>query len=183
MNRDGSNQIQVTNKEGGNPSFVSPDGQWLYYKSALEKTFRRVSIEDGREELIFDRSSQDSALAPSGDRVALTDKVNKENVLDVVALPNGAVIKTFNYPEPKATPVCLVWSHDEKYLAYVLTDEAGQEETLWFQAMDGKEPRKVIDLNEEVYELSGLALSPDDETIAVAQGTWNHDAVLIRGLK
>jgi len=183
MNRDGSNQTQVTHIEGGNPSSVSPDGLWLYYKSALEKTFRRVSIEDGHEELIFDRSSQDSALAPSGDRVALTDKVNKENVLDVVALPNGAVIKKFNYPEPKATTVCLIWSHDEKYLAYVLTDEAGQQQTLWFQPMDGKEPRKVIDLNEEVYELSGLALSLDDQSIAVVQGTWNHDAVLIKGLK
>jgi len=183
MNRDGSNQTQVTLKDGGHPLLVSPDGHWLYYKSALEKKIMRVSMSDDNEEMVFDRSSQDSALSPTGDRAALSEKINGDNVLDVVSLPDESVIKTYKYAQPKSTPVCLVWSHDGKYLAYVLADETGLEQTLWFQPLDQPEPLKVLDLHEEVFEFSGLALSPDGTTVAVVEGTWNHDAVLIRGLK
>ena len=183
INRDGSNQTQVTFQQGGNPLVVSRDGQWLYYKSALEKKFMRVSIPDGHEEMVFDRSSQDSVLAPSGERVALSERINGENLLNVVSLPDGAVVKTYRYADSTATPVCLGWSHDDKYLAYILTDQSGLEQTLWFQPLDGQRPRKVVDLHEEVFEGSGLALSPDDESFAVVQGMWSHDAVLIRGLK
>jgi Tol biopolymer transport system component len=183
MNPDGSNQTQVTFQEGGSPSLVSPDGHWLYYKSALEKKFMRVSIPDGHKEMVFDRSSQDSVLAPSGNRVALSERINGEDVLNVVSLPDGAVARTYRYADPMATLVCLGWSHDEKYLAYILADKSGLEQTLWFQPLDGQRPRKVVDLHEEVFEASGLALSPDDESFAVVQGTWSHDAVLIRGLK
>jgi Tol biopolymer transport system component len=183
MKRDGSDQSQVTFGGGGEPSLASPDGQWLYYKSALEKKFFRVSLTDGHDEIVFDKPSQDSVLAPTGDRVALTERINGENVLDIDSLPDAAVTKTFKYPVSHANPVGLAWSHDGSYIAYIITDESGLDPALWFQSVDGREPRKVADLHDDIFELSSLALSPDNSTIAVIQGTWSHDAVLIKGLK
>ena len=57
-------------------------------------------------------------------------------------------------------------------------------QTLWFQPLNNQSPRKVADLHDEqVFELSGLALSPDGRNFAVVEGAWNHDAVFIKGLK
>lgn len=182
MKLDGSDQTQVTFGEGGNPVLASADGRWLYYKSALEKTYFRVSLMDGSEEKIFDRPSQDSVLAPTADRVALTERINGENVLEVVSL-QGEPIKTFKYAEPQKDPVSLAWSHDAKFIAYVVATETGADGTLWFQPLDGGQPRKIADLHEEIFEPFSVALSPDDQAVAIIQGTWSHDAVLIKGLK
>jgi len=183
MNRDGSNQTQVTFDDGGNPVSVSPDGQWVNYKSALGRSLKRVSVDGGREESIFDRMSRDSTLSPTGDRIALTDRTNKENNLNVVSVSDQKVIKSFNYPQAKTSPIWLGWSRDEKYLAYILTDESGVEESLWFQPMDGTPPRKTIGFSDEIFELSGFAISPDGKSFAAAEGTWNHDLILIKGLR
>ena len=183
MKSDGSDQSQVTLQEGGEPSLATTDGKWLYYKSALEKKLMRVSLIDGHDEIAFDRPSQDSVIAPTGDRVALTEKVNGENVLNIDSLADGSVMKTLKYPEPRSSPMGLAWSRDSKYIAYVLADVTGIQQTLWFQPVSGETPRKIADLHEDVFELSNLALSPDNKTIAVIQGTWNHDAVVITGLK
>jgi len=37
MNTDGSNQTQLTFREGGFPLFTSPDGKWIYYQSRPEQ--------------------------------------------------------------------------------------------------------------------------------------------------
>jgi Tol biopolymer transport system component/DNA-binding winged helix-turn-helix (wHTH) protein len=184
MNQDGSNQTQITSGEGGYPLLVSSDRQWLYYKSAIQKTIRRISLQNGREESVFDRSGGDSALSPDGNLVAYTERKNDENVLTVISVADGSVLKTFRYASPKSRPERLLWSHDGKYLAYILADEVQNKQALWFQPIDNEKPKKVADLlKDEVFELTGFALSSDDKTLAVIQGDWNHNAVLIRGLK
>ena len=183
MNQDGTNQTQVTQIEGGTPLAASQDGRWLYYKSAVEKTIRRVTMGDGREELVFDRPSIDSAISPDGQQVVLSESKDGEKVLTVVSAVDQSVVNNYKYADPKASVVCLVWSNDLKNLAYVLTDESETAYTLWFQTLDSRGPRKVADLHEEVFELSGLALSPDGKDIAVIQGAWIHDAMLVKGLK
>src|SRR5439155_25196441 len=49
MNVDGSNQIQITKREGGYPAFVTPDRKWVYFESGLHQTLWRVSTEGGDE--------------------------------------------------------------------------------------------------------------------------------------
>jgi Tol biopolymer transport system component len=184
MNRDGSNQTQVTFAEGGYPSFVSADGRWVYYRSAIQKIFGRVSIQDNKEERIFDRVGPDAALSPDGNHVAQSETVNGENVLNIISVPDGKTVATYHFAKPKANLIAFVWSHDGKYLAYILTDELESKHTLWFQSLDRQPARKMADLREgDVFESSGLALSPDNKALAISEGTWNHDAVLIRGLK
>ena len=53
MSADGTNQKQITTIEGGVPLRVTDDGQWLYYRSSLNNSLRRVAIETGVEELVL----------------------------------------------------------------------------------------------------------------------------------
>ena len=141
-------------------------------------------MRDGHEELVFNRASINSSISPDGARVALTEKINDQNSLNLVSLPEGNVIRTYKLAQPKENVICIVWSRDGKYLAYVLFDDTGSHTSIWIQPLETEMPRKITELSEqEVFESSGLALSPDGKTVAASQGTWRHDAVLIRGLR
>ncbi len=185
MNADGSNQTQITKKEGGFPLFAAPDGKWLYYLSSRHRTLWRVSTDgSGEEQLIFDKRTElFYAFSPDGLQIAFAEKRGKENVLKVVSLADKQNFKTFKLAVPKAGLKEFKWSPDGKFLAYILA-AFDSENSLWFQPLDTVEPRRIADLgNESVYEMSGLAFAPDGKSFAIVQGGWNHDAVLIGGLK
>jgi Tol biopolymer transport system component/DNA-binding winged helix-turn-helix (wHTH) protein len=185
MAPDGTNQTQVTTQEGGFPLRLSPDGQWLYYRSGLNGTLRRVSIADSKEELVLSPPPRvDFALAPDTARVALTRRENNEYTFSIVSLADNQVEKSFKPAVPATRPAYVIWSHDGNDLVYVLEDPNSENRTLWFQGMDDNKPRKIADLgNTDIFELSGFALSYDAKSFVVAQGTWNHNAVLIKGLR
>jgi TolB protein len=183
MDPDGSNQAQVTRREGGFPLTAVADGHWVYYKSAIRKTILRVSLEDGREEEVFDRRSNNSAVSPDAKFIAFTEKQNDENILKLVSLADRSLVRTYRLADPKANLLCFAWPNDENFIAYILIDRSDRA-SIWFQPIDGTEPRKGADLiDEEVFESSGLALSPGGDALAVIQGNWDHNMVLIKGLK
>ena len=123
-------------------------------------------------------------LSPDGSSVALAERVTGENIFKVISLTDRSASGTYRSGQPAANVVCLAWSQDGRSLAYILADEAENTHTLWFQPLGQEKPRLVADLHEEqVYELSGFALSPDGKSFALLQGSWNHNAVLINGLK
>ncbi|MEP6787228.1 MAG: winged helix-turn-helix domain-containing protein [Acidobacteriota bacterium] len=184
MDIDGTNQTQVTTDEGGYPLTISPDGQWIYYRSGLHNSLRRVSLQDGREELVYNSTNDDFALSPDGSRIVLSQETNGEDSFNIVSLVNGKTETTLRSPDPARHPVYVVWSHDGKFLAYVLEDDAHENRSLWFHDVSGSKPRHIADLNAgEISELAGLALAYDSKTFAAVQGTWNHNALLIKGLK
>ncbi|HEX3100262.1 MAG TPA: DUF5050 domain-containing protein, partial [Pyrinomonadaceae bacterium] len=184
MDIDGTNQTQVTTDEGGFPLRTSPDGQWLYYRSGLHNTLRRVSLQDGKEELVYNSTNEDFALSPDTSRLALTQETDGDDAFTIVSLANGKTEKTIKSPDPARHPVYVIWSHDGKYLVYVLEDETHENRSLWFHDIAGDKPRRIADLRAgEISELSGLALSYDSKSFAAVQGTWNHNALLIKGLK
>lgn len=184
MDIDGGNQRQITTDEGGFPLKISPDGQWLYYRSGLHYTLRRVLLAKGKEELVYDSSKQDFALAPDTVRIAYVEKNDGADKVVVRLLDSGRIESTFSTPEPAKRVTYLIWSNDGKYVAYILEDDTHNTRTLWFQYLDGSPPRRVADLSSgEIFELSGLALSYDSKSFAAVQGTWNHNAILIKGLK
>jgi len=184
MNSDGSDQTQVTPDEGGSPLLISPDNRWLYYRTAIQKIIKRVSVIDGREEVVFDKPSVNSMLSPDANRVAYSERTRDGRLLRLVSLADGSLLGTYPFAQSSENLVCLTWSHDGQFLAYVSADEAENTHTLWFQPLGQPKPRLIADLREEqIYELSGFALSPDDKSFALLQGSWNHNAVLINGLK
>ena len=184
MDIDRTNHTQITTDEGGFPLRTSPDGQWLYYRSGLHNTLRRVSLQDGKEELVYNSTNEDFALSPDTSRLALRSATEGEDAFTIVSLTNGKTEMTIKSPDPARHPVYVVWSHDGKYLAYVLEDETHENRSLWFHDLAGDKPRRIADLRSgEISELSGLALSYDAKSFAAVQGTWNHNALLIKGLK
>ena len=66
MNSDGSNQVQLTNGEGGYPIFVTPDQRSVYFVSALQGRLWRMSL-DGRDEVqVSETEVVEPAVSPDG---------------------------------------------------------------------------------------------------------------------
>ncbi len=117
-------------------------------------------------------------------QVAFSEKKGEQRILTIVLLADGRTIKTFRLADGKARLTGLAWSRDGKNLAYVLADSEFENNTLWLQPLNADTPRKIADLgDEEISELTGFALAPDGKSFAVVQGSWKHDAVLLKGLK
>jgi Tol biopolymer transport system component/DNA-binding winged helix-turn-helix (wHTH) protein len=185
MNSDGSNQMQVSTSEGGYPLRVSPDGRWVYYRSALQNSLRRVSVDSGEEQVIRNGLGRSFSVSPDTTLGAFTEgSTGTDSVITIVSLADGNPVKTFKISEPNLNVARITWSHDGRYLAYILSDRVTGSNTLWFQSVDGGPARHIADLNDdEIAELSSIALSTDGKSFAVIEGNWKHDAVLIRGLK
>ena len=183
MNPDGTNQRQLTKEEGGLPLRVSPDGVWLYYLSSLKNTLRRVPIAGGEEEKVLDEQGRGLVISPDLTLIAYSRREGEGYILTVAAMPDARPVKTWRVTgAPNLAH--LKWSIDGKYLAYVLTDDAAEIGSLWYQVLDSDKPRQIADLSgDEIAELSSFSLSDDGKSFAIIKGNWKHDAVLLRGLK
>lgn len=180
MDSDGSNQTQITQQEGGYPLFASLDGKWLYYKSVLQNNLWKVSVDGGDETLFFDKKHQSFAISPDDSQIAFFDKQDEEKNLTVVSMETKQTIKTFSRGDNQANPSNLKWFADGKTLAYILVSD-NSKNTLWMQSLDAEKPQQFADLGNE--EIMDFATSPNNKDFAIIHGQWNHDAVLIKGLK
>ena len=84
MNADGSNQTQITFKEGGSPIFVSLDGRWVYYQHALQSMLWRASTEGGEEQIVLNKERYSFAFSPDGARVAFSERRVGETSIVIV---------------------------------------------------------------------------------------------------
>ena len=183
MNADGSNQAQLTREEGGNPVRISPDARWLYYRSALNGTLRRVALDTGEEQLVLKEMGRGIIVSPDATKVAFSQRNGQDTILSLASLPDGAVIKTWRIAGAP-NMAHLVWSNDGQYLAYILTDDPKQIGSLWFQNLNEDAPKQIADLSgDEIFELQGFAIASDGRSFGLIKGNWKHDAVLFRGLK
>ncbi len=185
MRADGSDQTQLTTGEGGFPLAVSPEGKWLYYHSGLGRTLKRVSVSDGKEELLVDKLMPVFAVSPDCSQAAFVERNNNEIMLTVVSLPDGQALGSFRLAPEMSQASAIAWSNDGKSLFYVTPGRVDESNTLWVQPIVGQTtPRKIADLpNDGLRNEYSFAVSPDGETFAVIQGNWKRDAVLFRGLK
>lgn len=181
MNADGSSQMQITRGEGGFPIFVSPDGKWLYFHSGLQRMLRRISIDGGEEQTVINKRKYSFAVSPDGERVAFADSSGGEPVVVIVSLADGQTVNTFRLNDTKSKLTEIDWTPDGKSLAYVATDGERENKILWLQTFDGEAPRRIVDFGGE--NVFSLTFSPGGKQFAVVRGTWNHDAVLIKGFK
>ena len=181
MNADGSGQVQITQKEGGFPLSVSPDGQWLYYISGMRRTLMRVAVQSLEEQVVLKQERYRFAISPDGLKVAFSDIQDGQRRLTIASLPSGEVIKTFPFADREARMAEATWSNSGQEIIYILADSEFENNVLWRQPLGGGEPRKMAEIGDD--EVWDLALSPDNKSLAVVQGRWEHDSVLIRGLK
>ncbi len=185
MNSDGTDLRQLTYGSGGSPRLVSPDGKWLYFVSARDRKLMRVVTDGGEEELVFDKSyNHHFAISPDASRVAYSESHEKSTVILIVSLEDKRTIQTLDVPNEKTGIVQSAWSPDGKSLYYVAPDDTSPNYVVWQQPLDGKLRIRLADLGpDELRETRAFAVSPDERSFAVIQGSWKHDAVLIKGLK
>lgn len=111
-------------------------------------------------------------------------KQGRETILTVLSLKDKQSVKTFKVIGEKAMVTQLVWSQDGKNLAYILADGEFQNNALWQPPLNKRSAQQIADLGDaEISELFGFALSPSGKHFAIVQGSWKHDAVLLKGLK
>ena len=183
METNGTNQRQLTTDEGGVPLRVSPDGAWLYYRSSLRGTLRRISVEGGQEEELMKDLGRHMVISPDLKHIAYSKRDGLATVLTVASIPDGQIEKTWRITSAPNL-AHLTWSADGSYLAYVLTDDAREIGGLWYQPISENSPRQIADLSgDEIAEVSAFSLSGDAKRFAIIKGNWKHDAVLLRGLK
>lgn len=180
MNSDGSDQVQVTNREGGYPIFITPNRQWVYFTSGLQRRLWRISF-DGHDEM---QVSQDEvfqpAFSPDGKLAAyfIRHKAADPYTLDVMSLDNGKVLKTLRLAEDKSMPDCIAWAADNQSLLYITLTSS---HSLWRQSLDNDRPHFIADLGNE--EINDFAISPDGNYVGLIRGKWILGAVLIEGLR
>lgn len=180
MDADGSNQIQITQKGGGAPVFVTPDGKWIYYHHGLNSNLWRALANGGDEQLVFDKRKVYFAISPDGVQVAFSERRDEERILTIVSLTDGRPI-TFSLGDPKAELLNIAWLPDGRSLVYILANRQHQSNTLWRQSLDQGKPQQITSLGDD--SITGFAIAPDGKNFAIVQGVWRGDAVLLRGLK
>jgi Tol biopolymer transport system component/DNA-binding winged helix-turn-helix (wHTH) protein len=180
MNADGSNQSQITHTNGGFPLFVSSDARWVYYHHGLDRTLWRVSINSGDEQLVLNKQKFCFALSPDGSHVAFEEMRGTERIVAIVSLADGQEVKSIR-PAGGKTRLMIAWMPDGETLAYTASENESESNPLWLQSIDGSAPKQLVDLDDPA--VSWFAAAPDGKSIAIVQGGWKHDAVLITGLK
>lgn len=183
MNADGVDQMQVTRSNGGFPLGVSVDGEWVYYHHETNRALWRVRAAGGDEEQVIDRKRA-FAISPDANLVAYSERVDGDSFLVIASLATGEPGQKIRIDRESGWLTQFVWLPDGKGVAYFVTTNEYRNNTLFIQRLgDGSRPMKVIEIDEMLHEAGALAISPDGKTFAVSQGSWLHDAVLIKGLK
>lgn len=181
MNIDGSNQMPVTKLEGGYPIYITTDGKWIFYQSALNSNLWKVSTENGTEILVNEkRIGGESAMDSEGKRLAYFNQTeNRRYEIVVISVEDQKIIRTFALADDELSPGRLVWSKDGESLFYIMTKVS--RGMIWQQSLKAEKPTLFADLGNE--ELTDFAFTPDGKSFAFIRGNWTHDAFLIEGLK
>jgi Tol biopolymer transport system component/DNA-binding winged helix-turn-helix (wHTH) protein len=182
MNVDGTNQVQLTKREGGYPVFVTPDGKWLYFESGLHQTLWRVSSEGGDETEVSKGNIRYSAFSRDGTFVAyfFRDETDNRLKIGVMLVETRTVSRIFALPDSTYYRGSIAWKNDNKSFYYVTIN--GSQNSLWLRSLDKNNPSQLIG-NLGSDEIPYLALSPDENTFAFIRGKYMREAVLIEGLK
>src|ERR1041384_1197742 len=180
MNLDGSNQIQLTSGAGKDHPAVSTDGKWVLYNTTGDWHLWKVSIDGGEPARVTEQPALCAAVSPDGRMIACVGGELVNNKLPILVLPfeGGQPLNRFDLNADNSKDFRCQWTPASKALIFGVKHNGMT--ALFKQQLDGHQPEKIADLNED--ELSDFGYSFDGKSFAVTRGGWQHDIVLISGL-
>ena len=174
MKRDGSHQVQLTMGASHTNPAVSPDGRWVLYNSTVDWHLWKVPIDGGDPVQLTDYVAYSPAVSPDGRLVACVGRSGSRRQLLIPSSGGGRPLMSFDFAEwaPR-----LQWAPDGKAVFY--SSNSGARVALMKQSLASGSPAKVAGF--DAQELFDFGYSFDNRILAVTQGEWQHDVVLISG--
>jgi DNA-binding winged helix-turn-helix (wHTH) protein/Tol biopolymer transport system component len=183
MNLDGSGQTRITKSLGGKPRFVTQDGKWLFYSSAIDQTVWKAATNGTGEKQVFPTATGFyQAFSPDGSKMAYLarDKDANKFAVRIISIEKNEDVKRYPVADGDGLPYFLNWSPDGTGLTYTRKDQTG-DHLLWQQPLNSEAPNVLSNLgNEEVMD---CRLAPNGKNYVFIRGRWKHDAVLLSGSK
>ena len=184
MNMDGSNQTQLSEDDGGRVIFVAPDGNTVYYETSLYSNLGKITIDnDGKpvSSLVSKERMYITGINPTGEMAAyFSQKADENYELVLMSLADGKILKSFSLGEEKSHPSKIFWTNDGKSLFYLTINNL--KTVIWQLDIETGKTEKFTEISGE-EEISDFTFSADGKMFAYIRGKWQHDAVLIEGLR
>jgi Tol biopolymer transport system component/DNA-binding winged helix-turn-helix (wHTH) protein len=180
MDLDGSNQLQLTNGYAERNAAVSPDGKWVYYNSSDNNFLWKVGLNGGQPVKLTDEYAGYPSISPDGKLIACFHfptyaheaRITVRNIDDMRAVAELTMASGFWISRS------IQWESDSEVIYAI---ESKGKVKLYRQSLNGASPQELTTLKgEDEFE---FALSPNHKELAYVSTKWNHDAVLIDGLK
>jgi DNA-binding winged helix-turn-helix (wHTH) protein/Tol biopolymer transport system component len=170
---DGSNAKQLTFGGKGFQPAPSPDGNWVYYKSFLDRigSLCRVPIDGGEPECLTDKETSWTSFSADGLYIAASYITDKPR-LAILSAQTHEVIKQFDLPATGTLFMGSRWTADSKSVMYRDTAFG-----YWLQDIEGGEPRRLEGLPMEKFY--NFSWSRDGKWLAFVRGQEIRDVVLL----
>ncbi len=181
MDLDGSNQVQLTNGYAERNAAVSPDGKWVYYNSSENGFLWKVAWDGGEAIRLIDEYAAYPSISPDGKLIACFHfpKYAHEARITVRSTADMKTVAELTLAPGFWISRSIQWGADSSTLIYAIQTKGKLK--LYRQALDSGPPQELTTLKaEDEFE---FALSPSHKELAFISTKWNHDAVLIDGLK
>ncbi len=181
MNLDGSNQVQLTNGYAERNSAISPDGRWVYYNTSIDLKLWKVAIEGGEPVKLTDEYALYPSVSPDGKLIAYYQISNgpRKYSITLGRVEDMKTVVRISLAPGSWISARLHWDAAGTSVTYAVENEGKVK--LYEQSLSGGSPRQIANFKaEDEFDFSW---SPDHTKLAYMSSKWNHDIILIGGLK
>jgi Tol biopolymer transport system component/DNA-binding winged helix-turn-helix (wHTH) protein len=177
-NGDGSNMRQLTTGSKNSQPHISPDGNWIVYRSTRDDAgkLRRVAAGGGEPSQLTENPASWARFSPDGKFIACLYQTDEKTKLAVLNSETGQPVSLFDIPQSANFNNGIRWTPDGASLTY-----RDWNNGIWRQSLEGGEPKRLAGLPEE--KLYAYGWSPDGKQFAFTRGTEIRDVVLISGTR
>ena len=176
MDANGSNPTQLTFGHNETDVRCALDDKWVYYMDAADNFLpKRVPLEGGAPEAVFDSVLGGAALSPDGKTLVTleTREVEHKLMLKFVSTTDK---KSWYHDVDQRASRPLEFTADGKAVAYTVHEKG--VDNVWLQPLDSSPYRQLTHFTSE--RIAQFAFSPDGSQIAFERGHTESDAVLLR---
>jgi Tol biopolymer transport system component len=176
MDLNGSNPTQLTFGHNETNGKCALDDKWVYYMDAGDNFLtKRVPIEGGTPETVFDSALGGAALSPDGKVLVTLDVRELDHKLMLKFVSTADKKSWYHDVDPRASGP-FSFTPDGKSVAYTVHEKG--VDNLWLQPLDNAPYRQLTHFTSE--RIAQFAFSPDGSQIAFERGHTESDAVLLR---